>query len=255
MIAEAWAHLTTPCAQAPRALGYLREAIAVEARHRRHAAAWAPHLAATRAYIEQAAEAAPRGAALIVGSGSLFDVPVDALAEKFDRVVLADIVHLRSARHKTRHHDNVEHRVVDVTGCIESLYKHLRLSDESVPSVAGEFALVVSVNMLSQLPILPMRWAEALGAPESLQTDLGRSVIDFHLAWAGTVGAHVITDVERIYTRGHDVEREDALLGAELPPGREWIWQAAPGGELGGGVSMDLRVRAFRARPATESER
>jgi hypothetical protein len=48
MLAEWWSYLTTPCSPEARRMGYLRESIAIRARHRRCRHAWAPHLAKTR---------------------------------------------------------------------------------------------------------------------------------------------------------------------------------------------------------------
>ena len=55
MFAELMEWLTTPCPAAARRLGYLREAIAIRARYRRHHENWRPHLDATRAFAQRAA--------------------------------------------------------------------------------------------------------------------------------------------------------------------------------------------------------
>ena len=85
MFAELIEWLTTPCPSTARRLGYLREAIAIRARHRRHRENWRPHLDATRAFVERAAAIPPRKrTAVLLGSGALIDVPIDALAAVYE---------------------------------------------------------------------------------------------------------------------------------------------------------------------------
>ncbi|HHY48930.1 MAG TPA: hypothetical protein GYA10_04200, partial [Alphaproteobacteria bacterium] len=74
---------------------YLPEAVGLWARGRRQAAAWAPHLARTRETIERTIETiAPRRMVAVLGSGPLFDVPLEALARSFAKVRLIDRAHL-----------------------------------------------------------------------------------------------------------------------------------------------------------------
>ncbi len=222
-------------------MGHLREIIAIQARHRRHRAAWAPHLEATCATVLEAADGCARhDTVLVAGSGLLLDVPIDALAARFARVLLADVVHLRTARRRTRALSNVFHVEADVTGCLEAVH---RTRGPAAP--AGPFLddpridLVVSANLLSQLPLLPCAWlgVEPDGA-------FARTLVEGHLAWLRSFPrACLVTDWQRVYSTG---EVEDALAGAALPAGgREWTWAVAPRGEIARGVGLDLRVRGF----------
>lgn len=56
------------------------------------------------------------GRAVVLGSGSLFDVPLDALAERFGRVDLVDLAHPRSARLAAQRRPNVRLVEADVSG-------------------------------------------------------------------------------------------------------------------------------------------
>jgi hypothetical protein len=240
MIAEWLEHATTPCARPWREMGHLREIIAIAARHRRHRAAWAPHLEATRATIVEAAEGCARhDTALVAGSGLLLDVPVEALAARFSRVLLADVVHLRAARRRTRALPNVTHLDADVTGCLEAVHRTRRPADSAGPFLDDpRIDLVVSANVLSQIPLLPCAW---LGLPP---TDaFARALVEGHLTWLrGFRGrACLVTDWQRVWSTG---EVEDTLAGVRLPEGgREWTWAVAPRGEIARGVGRDLRVR------------
>ena len=248
MIREALTYLTTPCPWYLRRLGHLSEIIAIAARHRRCQADWATHLAATKAVVEHAVAQAPgRGRAVVLGSGLLVDIPLAALAAAFADVVLVDLIHLRTTRRIARNFDNVRLIAADVTGVLEAL---VRNSPALPPPAAtlgidGKADLVVSANLLSQLPIAPIAWLDRLrqrGAPvtEDAIVAYGRALIDDHLTLlarqAGTVA--LITDVERLnlppgQPDAQPLDREDALLGARLPAtGCSWIWRIAPAPEL-----------------------
>lgn len=252
MLREAWEYLTTPAGAEARAFGYLAEAVALGARHRRQRAAWAPHVAACRRFIVEAAERAPAtgtkagGAALVAGSGRLIEVPLAELAARFESVVLADLVHPPAARRAARRFANVRLAEVDLTGALKPLDAALRgggplpcpappdLGPDLAPEGGGRFAFAVSCNLLSQLPLLPLeaigRRAPAVGAAE--RAAFAAALAAAHLAWlkrAGTVAA-LVTDVESLWLKdGTVLEREGSLWGAALPaPDVTWDWNIAP---------------------------
>jgi hypothetical protein len=258
MILEALTYLTTPCPYYLRRLGYLGELIGIAARHRRCRAAWAEHLANSRAVIEEAIALTPgRARAVVLGSGLLADVPLAALAAAFAEVVLIDLVHLRATRRLVRGYRRVRLVEADVTGILEPLARApLSLpAPRATLGIDAEADLVVSANLLSQLPILPIVWLDrqrALGAALSAEAIVayGRALIEDHLALLGRLPGVVAltTDVERLNFAADrpdalPLEREDALLGATLPwSGRSWIWRIAPAPELGPGLNRYHRV-------------
>ena len=94
MFTEIYEWLTTSCPRDARKLGYLQEAVAIQARYKRHQTRWQPHLDASKAVIRAAMEGpGNKRVAVILGSGALYDVPLDALARTFERVELIDIIH------------------------------------------------------------------------------------------------------------------------------------------------------------------
>jgi hypothetical protein len=69
-----------------------------------------------------AAERAPgRRKALLFGAGLLHDIPLRALAARFEEVVLADIVHALPSRLAARRFPNVRLLTLDVTGVMGEL--------------------------------------------------------------------------------------------------------------------------------------
>ena len=117
MLAEILEWFLTPCPLTARRLGYLNETIAIRARHRRQRSRWQPHLEATRAFVERAASATvSKRCATVLGSGPLYDVPLDLLSETFDRVELVDFIHPQEARRAATQLPNVALRTEDISG-------------------------------------------------------------------------------------------------------------------------------------------
>ena len=112
--------------------------------------------------LEAAARCERRRSALVVGSGLLFDVPLEALCRQFENVVLVDIVHAWSVHREACRFSNVRLVPLDVTGVVQRCHALARrrapapLPQCPVECFVGEpFDLVASVNVLSQLPVVP----------------------------------------------------------------------------------------------------
>ncbi|WP_207459855.1 hypothetical protein [Azospirillum sp. SYSU D00513] len=258
MLREAFEYLTTPCGRTARRFGYLGEAVALGARHRRQRRAWAPHVAACRNFMEEAMERAAGGnrggerggRALVAGSGLLIELPLEAMAARFAEVVLADVVHARSARRRAARFPNVRLVELDVTGTLEPLARFLtgqaatRTSapaalprPEPPPPPGGRFAFAVSCNLLSQLPLMPLEAVEARApaVTEAERAAFAQSLARTHLEWLAEAAdrAALFTDTESVWLeKGRPVERDDSLWGLAMPPpDRAWRWDIAPAPE------------------------
>ncbi|MDO9631870.1 MAG: hypothetical protein Q7I92_08240, partial [Humidesulfovibrio sp.] len=116
--------------------GHLAQQVAIWARHKRHSAAWEPHLARARALALASAQACPpdaRRTALVLGSGLLLDVPLDELSALFKSVVLADMAFVPEVRARAARLGNVQTLEVDLTGRLGRLPGAL---DEPLPTNA-----------------------------------------------------------------------------------------------------------------------
>jgi len=257
MLREAFEYLTTPCDPLARRLGYLGETVALGARYRRQRRAWAPHVAACRRFVTQAAEraAAERalrgeaagGRAMVAGSGLLIELPLEDLAARFDELVLVDIVHARSVRRRVARLPNVRLVALDVTGALAPLAAALDerralpagFAPPPAPALSpGErFAFAVSCNLFSQLPLMPLEAIErrAPALPDADRLAFAQRLAQDHLAWlAGAADtAALFTDTESLWLRGGAVlEREDSAWGLPLPaPDVSWLWDIAPAPE------------------------
>ena len=266
MLFEWLQYLATPCPKHLRAMGYPQEIIATQARYQRCREAWRPHLENTKAFIlESAAAARGNRIAVVLGSGMLLDVPLAELSQGFAQVILVDILHLPWVKRRARRYPNVRFLELDVTGTCEILFDQVKrirpgqgalpglpnLLPEPLPQSLGvpSIDFLASVNLLSQLPILPQAFLEGrcpAYSDEELQV-FSHALIENHLAWLKASAVHVCVtaDKERVLSnsKGDVIEREDALFGVELPAeDRSWIWRVAPQAEWRGDRQMENRV-------------
>ena len=261
---RAWIdYLANPAPRHVRKMGYVRELRALRARHRRCRADWQPHLDHTRAVLlESAAQCVQRRSALIVGSGLLFDVPLEELSRQFERVVLVDIAHLWSVHRRAIRLANVHLTPLDVTGVVERCHAMARersdgpLPQRPVDCFAGEhFDLVASLNVLSQLPVVPNGY---LSRHLRLVTDarireFSRALVTHHLDWLCSFQgiACLVTDLERMHVDDcRTVSAERSLWGIQLPDGgRTWLWDLAPRPEMYIDVDVRHRVVGYSSFP------
>ncbi|MBD8908550.1 hypothetical protein [Methylorubrum zatmanii] len=258
MLLDLFHLLTTPAPHPQRRLGYRRDSIWLMSRARRCRQAWAPHLGASQAVIRAAIAATERRDTVVVlGSGPLADVPLDDLARAFRRVVLVDAVHPRPARRAMRAYSHVEALTADLSGAMALMMGEAADLDPRLPPVCAEpsTGLVISANLLSQLPIRPVARLEAgrrpLGPWGAEDGDaFGRRIVEGHLEALAGLAAPVclLTDLdEREEDRhGRVHERHDLLYGVRLGrPERAWDWELAPFGEIARDRRLIHRVAGF----------
>lgn len=247
--------------------GHLAQQVAVWARHKRHSAAWEPHLARAKALALDSARACPerlRRTALVMGSGLLLDVPLDALSALFQTVVLADMAFVPEVRAKAARLGNVQTLEVDLTGRLDLLPSGL--DEPLTPDAASGLAQVAarlpeldfaySANLLSQLPLFAL---DALPPDmeqerrEKLAAELVRQHLDGLLALG--CPACLVTDVTERGLRQGELDYEaDLLFGVEPGlTGETWNWDMAPDGEAVRGLDVErvvLGVSDVRAATA-----
>jgi hypothetical protein len=255
VILEALEYLLTPCSRAARAMGYLGEAMGIRGRYRRCRRAWQPHLERTRNLLSRAMHSChSRRKAVILGSGPLYDVPLEQFAAMFREVILVDLVHPLSARWRRRRLRNVRSLRADVTGTIDAVHRAVRTPGAPLPAPRAELFLhdpevdlIASVNLLSQLPFIPSDYLDQAGYPQEQIHAFSAALIRSHLAYLEQFAATtvLVTDVEvlTIDRDGRVIERSDLLSGVELPyRGETWIWDLAPRPESHPVYSYSRRV-------------
>jgi hypothetical protein len=233
--------LITPCPRWAREMGYVRELIGIRRRHRQWKSAWEPHCERSRRVIRQAIRRCRQyRKAIILGSGWLLDLPLSELAASFREVILVDLLHPLSTRWRTRLYRNVFLLATDVSGAAESVWRAVE-QRSSLPRAAPtlfiddtEVDLVVSLNLLSQLPCLPEQYLrQASIHPAEEITAFCTEVVQAHLDYLHRLPGVVtlIADFEAITisTAGAEVARHGTLYGIEFPFGGErWTWSLVP---------------------------
>lgn len=255
MLREAWSWLTTPCPAEARRLGYLRESIATAARARRCAAAWAEHLRRCRELI--LAEA-PGGRCLrLLGAGLLHDLPLAELAARYGRLELVDWVFAPATRRQLRCHPHVLAIEQDVTGIAAAL-RAARTPDAveallASPEPGEDPELVISLNLLSQLPLLPLEHlARAFpGVAEDRLNAWGLRLMERHLQRLEQApAALLLADAAQEDRDGAGTLLARRDYGAHFGYGSRaiaaWDWSLAPPGERADGIVSRHRVVACR---------
>jgi hypothetical protein len=258
MLIEAAETLLTPCPRYARVMGYLDELIGIGAQRGRCWDDWQPHLERSQALIRQAALACPqRRKAVVLGSGRLFDVPLDDLAAAFTQVVLVDLVQPLPVRWRCRQLANVQLEHADVTAIAEQVYAvastggPLPCSQPTLFLDDPEVDLVVSVNLVSQLPYIPCRYLRRWNRYTGVEIErFARRLIEAHLEYLGRFRGNVCLIADEAYLTYDDkdrfIEERNALHGATLPAGGEqWLWRLAPRHTTRGKKSIVHRVRGI----------
>jgi hypothetical protein len=244
-------------------MDYLYEAIAMRGRYRRNRDSWGPHLERTRQFVlSSASKCENRGKAVVLGAGLLLDVPLEELSAMFREVALVDIVFLPGVKRTARRFGNVKLLTHDATNVAERLHESIRRGvpelpepAPDVPELDGSTGLVVSLNILSQLWVMPRAYAlgKMRGLDEERLDDWCGRVVESHYAFLRSLPCPVCLVADREFVkRDRDVRivsRATTLFGLELPrPDESWTWNIAPLGEDRRGLSKELLVGAWHFR-------
>lgn len=200
----------TPLAFRP----HLMPAARYWARGVRQTRAWAPHMANARGLIDTTIDDFPvRRTVAVLGSGPLFDLPLESLARTFEQVILVDRIHLAAIDTRIGRYANVrldwrDLSPADNRGALDFLGGIDRLD------------WVISANVVSDLA--------AAAAPER-----ARLVVDRHLDALIELRCPVtlLTDLDYRVLNRHGVigDSGDMLHGRPMPrSGLRWKWEVAP---------------------------
>ena len=257
MIIEFIKYLTNPASRAAKKLGQLQETIALEARYKRSREQWASHLKHSKEIMISASKSISADKDIIVlGSGLLLDIPLDYLSDNFNHVFLLDVVHLKKIKQITEHYKNITLVEQDITGLSDSIFdatkNHPTLTPKpDIPCLTPNTGLVISANMLSQIHLAPVFYAESkLAYSEQQLEQLAHDIMISHLRLLSTLPCKVclLTDFVRLYKDKNQniVTTESVLFDIELPkPDKTWYWEIAPRGELDKHFSMTSMVYAY----------
>ena len=242
MILEFWKNLTTtPKIKQAKEMGYVKEAIAMDARAKRCQQEWNEHYQNCQKVILKAAErAVQHRTVLIFGAGSLKDVPVTELATQFEQVYLVDLVFLKSAQNKVQGLENVFLIEHDVTESLDWISQgEAVVQSPSAWLDDTTIDLVVSLNLITQLPLIPVRWLITdFNLSEEDADIVGKQLIFAHMYYLRQFSGEVCLIADRLDIEfnelGQEIDRFDPWWDVEPPKADfNWEWQVIPLGENG----------------------
>jgi len=215
----------------------LHASIALGARARRCAGAWAPHLDQVRTHISAAATGGDT--VVVLGSGWLHDVPIEHLVARYRRVVLVDAVHPRPVHALARRDPRIILAEIDLSGVLIGLWQHREWPPLLAEPLAVDWRpwcpvpadLVISDLILSQIGMAACRIADRRGADPTASAAWAERIQAHHLATLPTARRTLlITDTT--VSEGDDLT--ELVPPSLLPtPRATWTWRVAPAGELG----------------------
>jgi hypothetical protein len=263
MLLDLFTSLFTPCSSFVRRMGYLTEAIEMRSRSRRNAVAWKPHLDNTRKFVLSVAEKRRnRDRAIILGSGLLLDVPLAELSSMFREIVLMDVVCLPEARKQTGLYNNVRFIEYDVTGISEAMFRNGEKGVAELPEPRPELStdimdgsLVVSLNILSQLWVVPRAYASRRmrGLDEYVVDEWCDRIVASHYGALSSLSCDVCLVADHAFVKrdekGDVISQGSTVYGFELPePDASWTWNIAPIDKASRAFSKELIVGAWHIR-------
>lgn len=223
---------------AARRAGYVRDQLGIRNRFLRESGNWKSHIDNTRSFIIASAGRVPeKRSVAVLGSGWLYDVPLDELSQMFGRVTLVDIVHPEPVKIRAARMPNVQLVTADLTGgAVQQAMRSPSFRDFSewlptaVPAInLDDFDLVVSVNLLNQLDILLCDYLhKRFKVDDSELMNVRKMVQQNHINWLPAGRTCLITDYRQIdIPLDGSQKKETQLVYADLsqmPSNAEWEW-------------------------------
>ncbi|MDP4222177.1 MAG: hypothetical protein Q8868_02595 [Bacteroidota bacterium] len=203
---------------------------------------WKNHMDNCRRFIIKAMDMYKPAVVTVLGSGWLLDIPLKEIAELAEEVNLIDIIHPPEVRSQVAGMKNVIIREEDVSGGVITavwekargriFFNKLKSLGEinfSEYNPGFEPGLVISINILTQLESLPVRFLKGRSnAGEGDFLNLRQELQQKHISFLKKHKSVLITDVSEVITRSSGVTEEAASVLVDLPEGRyreSWTWQ------------------------------
>jgi len=222
-------------------LGYYDYQQGLIHRHLNQGDGWNSHLENCRDFIIMAVKEAKPEKVTVLGSGWLLDLPLAEILDTARSVTLIDIVHPPEAHRQVSSLPGVELIEDDATGGVVSavwekagkgsfLRKLSTLDNIKVPEyeLQGDPGLVISLNILSQLDVLPSAFLKKKARVKEEEIIAFRKLIqERHISFLSKNRSVLITDICEIFTDSAGKTTEVKTVIAGLPDGdmrKEWTW-------------------------------
>lgn len=210
-------------------------------RHLKQESGWDSHLNRCREYVLRTIRIHKPEKITVLGSGWLLELPVAEISEKVSELVLVDIVHPPDVIQQVRTLKNVKIIESDVSGgLIEEVYRKVKatpllkrldnLDGLVIPDYLpdGDPGIVISMNLLTQLEVLPVRFLEKKARISSEEMlEFRKKVQQKHLEFLSRHRSVLVSDYEEVSTSKSGETNSVRTLVADLPDGfdvEKWTW-------------------------------
>ena len=246
MIREMITYIGSSAAPRARRAGLVRECVAIEARHRRHSLAWSPHLDRCKAHIVAALKLAdPAKSVLVLGAGPCLDLPVEALAVHPAGAVLVDAVLLPSTKKLIAKYAKLSFVLSDLTGLLATREVHSAIPELAPINTEG-YGLIISANILSQLPLAFVSVPPENADEKVIMTAL--QVAHVKRLKASGIPTLVISDYSAelmVANVKNEYNTIDSVIFSTDAVDC-WTWTVAPTGELDAQKELSLTVGVWQ---------
>lgn len=225
-----------------RKMGYFSDQSGIIKRYSREQRHWDEHLHHTKQMAVQAIKGKGRGAAAVLGSGWLLDVPVEELSHSFETVSLLDVRHPSAARKSVQQYKNVKLCVCDISGFARATYhyaKQYRNRKQRLPinTIQPQFELdlndfdyIFSCNILNQLDILLIDYLSKFFTLSDEETiAFRRHVQQQHIDGLPPGKSCLVTDYEEIIYSGagEEIQRRTLIYNPLIhrQDAQRWRWE------------------------------
>jgi hypothetical protein len=210
-------------------------------RHLKQDEGWNSHLERCRNFILKALEIHKPDKVTVLGSGWLLELPLSEMLERVKQVLLVDIIHPPEVVKQAGTLKGVELLRADISGGLIDevwrktaaipFYRRLKsLSDIDVPEYKPDFdpGMVISLNILTQLEILPVkRLLKKSIINDEEMNGFRKKIQEKHIGFLKKHKSVLITDKAEIFTaKTGDITEKQTVI-AKLPEGQlreEWTW-------------------------------
>ena len=210
-------------------------------RHLNQGDGWNNHLEKCRGFILKALEIHKPEKVTVLGSGWLLELPLAEMIESVKRVQLIDIIHPPEVINQVSSLHNVTIKEEDITGgLVEEVWKETKsipfyrklknLENIVIPEYipANDPGMVISLNILTQLEILPVKYLKKRSRADDYEFIRFRSEIqNKHISFLKKHKSVLISDIIETYTDNSGNITDNQSVIVDLPEGQykeKWTW-------------------------------
>lgn len=222
-------------------MGYYNYQRGLIVRHLNEEGSWNTHLTNCRNFILKSLEFYKPSVISIFGSGWLLDLPLTEINEIVDEINLVDIIHPPEVKSQVANMKKVILREEDVTGgLIEEVWERAshKIFLNKLRSFEGikinkyqpgfEPGLVISLNILTQLEVLPIEFLRKRSkVKEEAFLQLRKEIQQNHISFLKSHNSILLTDHTEVITESSGSSSEIKSVLVDLPEGKlkdEWTW-------------------------------